>query len=132
MGANGWKRFWSITLPLTTPGYVSGALLVFIWTGHLDVQEEGVNLPGLPQPVQHGRSVFQLRLHVAARFPQQPGQARPGQGLVIRQGHPQGLHARAFMVVSPSAAAPPSTVIRVCSSVRGPTRSRRNRVRSAA
>lgn len=32
MGANGWKRFWTITLPLTTPGYVSGALLVFIWT----------------------------------------------------------------------------------------------------
>src|SRR5665811_623857 len=32
MGANGWLRFWTITLPLTTPGYVSGALLVFIWT----------------------------------------------------------------------------------------------------
>ncbi len=32
MGANGWRRFWTITLPLTTPGYVSGALLVFIWT----------------------------------------------------------------------------------------------------
>lgn len=32
MGANGWHRFWTITLPLTTPGYVSGALLVFIWT----------------------------------------------------------------------------------------------------
>lgn len=32
MGANGWRRFWSITLPLTTPGYISGALLVFIWT----------------------------------------------------------------------------------------------------
>jgi iron(III) transport system permease protein len=32
MGAKGWKRFFTITLPLTTPGYVSGALLVFIWT----------------------------------------------------------------------------------------------------
>jgi iron(III) transport system permease protein len=32
MGANGWRRFWTSTLPLTTPGYVSGALLVFIWT----------------------------------------------------------------------------------------------------
>lgn len=32
MGAKGWKRFWTITLPLTTPGYISGALLVFIWT----------------------------------------------------------------------------------------------------
>jgi iron(III) transport system permease protein len=32
MGATGWRRFWDVTLPLTTPGYVSGALLVFIWT----------------------------------------------------------------------------------------------------
>ena len=32
MGAGGWRRFWDITLPLTTPGYISGALLVFIWT----------------------------------------------------------------------------------------------------
>ena len=32
MGAKGWRRFWTITLPLMTPGYVSGALLVFIWT----------------------------------------------------------------------------------------------------
>jgi iron(III) transport system permease protein len=32
MGARGWRRFWDITLPLTTPGYISGALLVFIWT----------------------------------------------------------------------------------------------------
>jgi iron(III) transport system permease protein len=32
MGANGWRRFWDVTLPLTTPGYVSGALLIFIWT----------------------------------------------------------------------------------------------------
>lgn len=32
IGASGWRRFWDITLPLTTPGYVSGALLVFIWT----------------------------------------------------------------------------------------------------
>ena len=32
MGAKGWHRFWTITLPLTTPGYISGALLVFIWT----------------------------------------------------------------------------------------------------
>jgi len=32
MGATGWHRFWTITLPLTTPGYISGALLVFIWT----------------------------------------------------------------------------------------------------
>lgn len=32
MGAKGWRRFRDITLPLTTPGYISGALLVFIWT----------------------------------------------------------------------------------------------------
>ncbi len=32
MGAKSWRRFWDITLPLTTPGYVSAALLVFIWT----------------------------------------------------------------------------------------------------
>jgi iron(III) transport system permease protein len=32
VGARGWKRLWTITLPLTTPGYVAGALLVFIWT----------------------------------------------------------------------------------------------------
>jgi iron(III) transport system permease protein len=32
VGAKGWRRFFDITLPLTTPGYISGALLVFIWT----------------------------------------------------------------------------------------------------
>jgi iron(III) transport system permease protein len=32
MGAKGWRRFRDITFPLTTPGYISGALLVFIWT----------------------------------------------------------------------------------------------------
>src|SRR5687768_12756907 len=32
VGARGWRRFFTITLPLMTPGYVSGALLVFIWT----------------------------------------------------------------------------------------------------
>jgi len=32
VGASGWQRLWTITLPLTTPGYISGALLVFIWT----------------------------------------------------------------------------------------------------
>jgi iron(III) transport system permease protein len=32
VGARGWRRFRDITLPLTTPGYMSGALLVFIWT----------------------------------------------------------------------------------------------------
>lgn len=32
VGAKGWRRLWNITLPLTTPGYISGALLVFIWT----------------------------------------------------------------------------------------------------
>jgi iron(III) transport system permease protein len=32
VGATGWHRFRTITLPLTTPGYISGALLVFIWT----------------------------------------------------------------------------------------------------
>jgi iron(III) transport system permease protein len=32
VGARGWRRFWTITLPLTTPGYLAGALLVFIWT----------------------------------------------------------------------------------------------------
>jgi iron(III) transport system permease protein len=32
MGAKSWRKFWDITLPLTTPGYVSGALLIFIWT----------------------------------------------------------------------------------------------------
>ncbi len=32
VGARGWSKFWTVTLPLTTPGYVAGALLVFIWT----------------------------------------------------------------------------------------------------
>ncbi len=32
VGARGWREFWTITLPLTTPGYLAGALLVFIWT----------------------------------------------------------------------------------------------------
>lgn len=32
VGARGWRKTWDITLPLTTPGYISGALLVFIWT----------------------------------------------------------------------------------------------------
>src|SRR6058998_691634 len=32
VGARGWRRFWTVTLPLMTPGYVAGALLVFIWT----------------------------------------------------------------------------------------------------
>ena len=32
VGARGWRKLWTITLPLTTPGYVAGALLVFIWT----------------------------------------------------------------------------------------------------
>lgn len=32
VGARGFRKFWDITFPLTTPGYVSGALLVFIWT----------------------------------------------------------------------------------------------------
>src|SRR6478672_1319265 len=32
VGARAWSRLWRVTLPLTTPGYVAGALLVFIWT----------------------------------------------------------------------------------------------------
>jgi iron(III) transport system permease protein len=32
VGARTWRRLRTITLPLTTPGYVAGALLVFIWT----------------------------------------------------------------------------------------------------
>ena len=32
MGAKGWRSFRDITFPLMTPGYISGALLVFIWT----------------------------------------------------------------------------------------------------
>src|SRR5213080_1029298 len=32
VGARGWRKLSTITLPLTTPGYVAGALLVFIWT----------------------------------------------------------------------------------------------------
>jgi len=32
VGAKGWRRFRDITFPLMTPGYISGALLVFIWT----------------------------------------------------------------------------------------------------
>src|SRR5262245_7771228 len=32
VGAPGWWKLATITLPLTTPGYVAGALLVFIWT----------------------------------------------------------------------------------------------------
>jgi iron(III) transport system permease protein len=32
VGARGWRKLVTITLPLTTPGYLAGALLVFIWT----------------------------------------------------------------------------------------------------
>src|SRR3989441_2923490 len=32
VGARGWRKLRTITLPLTTPGYAAGALLVFIWT----------------------------------------------------------------------------------------------------
>jgi iron(III) transport system permease protein len=32
VGARGWRKFRTVTLPLLTPGYVAGALLVFIWT----------------------------------------------------------------------------------------------------
>src|SRR2546430_3217862 len=32
VGARGWRKLRTITLPLATPGYVAGALLVFIWT----------------------------------------------------------------------------------------------------
>src|SRR5499426_4069554 len=32
VGARGWRKLWTVTLPLTTPGYLAGALLVFIWT----------------------------------------------------------------------------------------------------
>ena len=32
VGARGWRKFWTGTLPLTAPGYIAGALLVFIWT----------------------------------------------------------------------------------------------------
>ena len=32
VGARGWRKFRTVTLPLMTPGYVAGALLVFIWT----------------------------------------------------------------------------------------------------
>jgi iron(III) transport system permease protein len=32
VGSRGWRKFLDITFPLTTPGYVTGALLVFIWT----------------------------------------------------------------------------------------------------
>src|SRR5437667_8765048 len=32
VGARGWRKFLTVTLPLTTPGYMAGALLVFIWT----------------------------------------------------------------------------------------------------
>ena len=32
VGARGWRKLRTITLPLTMPGYTAGALLVFIWT----------------------------------------------------------------------------------------------------
>ena len=32
VGARGWRKLRTITLPMTTPGYIAGALLVFIWT----------------------------------------------------------------------------------------------------
>jgi iron(III) transport system permease protein len=32
VGARGWRKLSTITLPMTTPGYIAGALLVFIWT----------------------------------------------------------------------------------------------------
>src|SRR5437867_8583969 len=32
VGARGWRKCWTVTLPLMTPGYVAGALLVRVWT----------------------------------------------------------------------------------------------------
>ncbi len=32
LGARPWRVFWRVTLPLSTPGIVSGALVVFAWT----------------------------------------------------------------------------------------------------
>src|SRR5207249_10777266 len=32
VGARSWRQFLTVTLPLMTPGYLAGALLVFIWT----------------------------------------------------------------------------------------------------
>ncbi|MDB6054002.1 MAG: Molybdenum transport system permease protein ModB, partial [Verrucomicrobiales bacterium] len=32
MGANGWKIFRTVTLPLILPGYFAGAIIVFIWS----------------------------------------------------------------------------------------------------
>src|SRR5438552_4569309 len=32
VGARSWRKFVTVTLPLMTPGYLAGALLVFIWT----------------------------------------------------------------------------------------------------
>src|SRR5207245_5563352 len=31
LGANGWRLFRTITLPLILPGYFAGAVIVFIW-----------------------------------------------------------------------------------------------------
>lgn len=31
LGANGWRLFRSVTLPLILPGYFAGAIIVFIW-----------------------------------------------------------------------------------------------------
>ncbi len=32
LGASRWKRFWSVTLPLITPGLFAGGTIVFIWS----------------------------------------------------------------------------------------------------
>src|SRR5258708_38382062 len=31
LGANGWRLFRTVTLPLILPGYFAGAIIVFIW-----------------------------------------------------------------------------------------------------
>ena len=46
VGARGWRKFRTVTLPLMTPGYVAGALLVFIWT----FSDFATPHPGRPGP----------------------------------------------------------------------------------
>ena len=117
VGARGWRKFWTVTLPLTTPGYIAGALLVFIWTFSdfatpLDPRRAGpARAAGVPQHRAVRRSAHLPHGHRDLRADGDAGDRVPARRAALRR--PQGL--RVAVLLARRAPAP----------VRGAARARR-------